>query len=255
MKSAFLRSLLYTVFCFTLFGIPFAAYTQTQTQTLTPLDSNSAAPPKPWEVVRFDADIPATIYSVREWDGLTAIEAQANESMALLVHPVSVDLSKTPVLCWAWRVDAALETANMAEKSGDDYAARVYVSLDLPSSAMSLGTRLALSLARGAHGDKVPDAALNYVWDNTHPIDTQMPNAYTEQNRMIVLQSGNEQAGKWVFEQRNILADAQAQFDTADITVTSVAVASDTDNTKESARAGFAHVHFVGVNLPCQFPK
>ncbi|MBC7204745.1 MAG: DUF3047 domain-containing protein [Pusillimonas sp.] len=226
-----------------------------QTVTLTSPEKAGVAPPEPWEVVRFDTDIPATIYSVREWDGLIAIEAQANESMALLVHPVSVDLSETPVLCWAWRVDAALKTANMAEKSGDDYAARVYVSLDLPSSAMSLGTRLALSLARGAHGNKVPDAALNYVWDNTHPIGTEMPNAYTDQNRMIVLQSGNKRAGKWVFEQRNILADAQAHFDTKDITVTSVAVASDTDNTQETARAGFAQVHFVGANTPCQSPQ
>jgi hypothetical protein len=226
-----------------------------QTVTVGSFEEVGSTPPEPWHLIRFDTDIPATTYTIRDWGGFTAIEAQANGSMALLVHPVSVDLSKTPVLCWAWRVDSALKTANMAEKSGDDYAARVYVSLDLPSSAMSLGTRLALSLARGAHGDKVPDAALNYVWDNTHPIGTQMPNAYTEQNRMIVLQSGNERAGQWVFEKRNILADAQAHFDTADIVVTSVAVASDTDNTKETARAGFADIHFVNAYTPCRFPS
>lgn len=225
-----------------------------QTVAVGNLENAGPTPPEPWHLVRFDTDIPATTYQIRDWDGFTAIEAQANGSMALLVHPISINLAQTPVLCWAWRVDAALQTANMAEKSGDDYAARVYVSLDLPSSALSLGTRIGLSLARSTHGDKVPDAALNYVWDNTHPVGTQMPNAYTSQNRMIVLRSGNEHAKQWVFEKRNILADAQAHFDTTDITVTSVAVASDTDNTKETARAGFANIHFVSADTPCRFP-
>lgn len=33
-----------------------------------------------------------------------------------------------------------------------------------------------------------------------------------------------------------------------------LAVASDTDNTKEQARAGFADLHFVGADVSCSFP-
>jgi hypothetical protein len=32
-----------------------------------------------------------------------------------------------------------------------------------------------------------------------------------------------------------------------------LAVASDTDNTGETARAGFADLHFVGAEEPCEF--
>lgn len=83
----------------------------------------------------------------------------------------------------------------MSTRQGDDYAARVYLAFSLPAEAMSFATRAKLRLARGIYGDHVPDAALNYVWDNRYPIGTQRSNAYTEHARMIVLRSGPRYAG------------------------------------------------------------
>ncbi|MGK2870814.1 MAG: DUF3047 domain-containing protein, partial [Alphaproteobacteria bacterium] len=97
----------------------------------------SSTPPDPWRVVRFDQDIPATQYRVREWDGVNAIEATADRSMALLARPVTVDLAATPMLCWRWRVDAPLSSADMTTKAGDDYAARIYLAFKLASSDLS----------------------------------------------------------------------------------------------------------------------
>lgn len=213
------------------------------------------SPPEPWHLVQLDADIPITHYRIIRWDEVTAIEATANTSMALLARPLDVDLAKTPVLCWRWRVDAPLKTADMAQKSGDDYAARVYVAFDLPDDALSWGTRLKLGLARRLFGDQVPDAALNYVWDNRYPVGTERPNAYTERAQMRVLQSGAKLAGQWVLERRNVLADAEHAFGKREFTATLLAVASDTDNTGEQARAGFADLHFVGAHASCDFPQ
>ncbi|TFH12779.1 MAG: hypothetical protein E4H07_00670 [Nitrosomonadales bacterium] len=48
----------------------------------------STTPPSPWRVIRFDKNIPPTLYQAVTWDGVTAIEAKANVSMALLCwHP------------------------------------------------------------------------------------------------------------------------------------------------------------------------
>ena len=79
--------------------------------------------------------------------------------MALMARPLAVDLKQTPVLCWRWRVDDVLQKADMTKKSGDDYAARVYVALKLPPQALGLGLRAKLALARSIYGDHVPDAA------------------------------------------------------------------------------------------------
>lgn len=207
--------------------------------------------PAPWRLLQLDKHIPQTQYRIRLWDGVPAIEATADASMTLLARPVEVDLSRTPILCWRWRIDAPLVHADMAKKSGDDYAARVYVAFKLPPAMIDFFTRAKLSLARAIYGDAVPDAALNYVWDNRYPIETRRPNAYTDRTRMIVVESGAAKAGEWVAERRDLLSDFRLGFATDQGEVTLLAVASDTDNTAEKARAGFADIHFVARDQPC----
>jgi hypothetical protein len=210
-------------------------------------------PPAPWQLLRFDAKVAATQFSLRDWDGVIAIEAVANASMALLARPVTVDLQQTPVLCWRWRVDAPLVTANMANKAGDDYAARVYLGFSLPAAELSFTTRAKLALARSWYGEQVPDAALNYVWDNRYPIGTLQANTYTERAQMWVLRTGAADAGHWVNERRDILADGQRAFASSALQVRLLAVTADTDNTGEQAHAGFAELHFVARDAPCKF--
>lgn len=212
------------------------------------------SPPAPWQVVQFETDIPKTHYRISRWENVMAIEATAQASMVLMARPLNVDLIKTPVLCWRWRVDAPLRSADMAHKSGDDYAARVYVAFDLPDSAMSWTLRLKLKIARQLFGNQVPDAAINYVWDNRYPVGTVNPNAYTERTQMRVLQSGAKNAGQWIIERRNVQVDFEQAFGQQEFKASLLAVASDTDNTGEQAHAGFADLHFVNTNAPCHFP-
>lgn len=165
------------------------------------------------------------------------IDSQA--SMSLWARPVSVDLAQTPILCWRWRVSHALKSADMATKAGDDYAARVYVAFSLPRESLDWGTRTKLALARKIYGDTVPDAALNYVWDNRNAEGHSAPNAYTAQTRMVVQRSGAAQAGRWVHECRDLRADA-AKWLPPGAKPVMLAVAADTDNTGEQVSAEFA---------------
>jgi hypothetical protein len=210
-------------------------------------------PPAPWQELRFDDDIPPTRYRVTPWDGAAAVEAVADASMSLLARPLAIDLARTPVLCWRWRIDGVVASADMATRAGDDYAARVYVAFALPPESLDAATRGGLALAQMLYGREVPDGALNYVWDNRHPIGTQQANSYTDQARMIVLRSGNAEAGTWVEERRDVLRDATAAFGTDRAQATLLALGTDTDNTGERARAGFADLHFVARDAACAF--
>lgn len=207
--------------------------------------------PPPWQVERLNEDVPPTRYRLRQWDGIQAVEAHAVGSMALLARPVDVDLGRTPILCWRWRVDAPLKNADMTRKAGDDYAARVYLSFEVPPDTLGLGTRMALALARSLRGNAVPDAAINYIWDNRHPVGTWQPNAYTERARMLVLRSGAADAGRWVEERRDVGADFRKAFGHAPAKLTGLAIAADTDNTGEEAHAGFADFRFIGKEESC----
>ncbi len=214
----------------------------------------TGTPPEPWRLIQFDTAIAPTRYQTRVWEGVSAVEAHAQGSMALLARPVEVDLKVTPMLCWRWRVEDVVKSADMNTKAGDDYAARVYVAFKLPSDQIDFGLRFKLAFARSIYGDHVPDAALNYVWDNKQPVGHRQFNAYTDRTQMIVQRSGSAQVGTWVNERVDILSDVVRAFGSPLANINLLAVASDTDNTKEDVRAGFADLHFVGRDQPCVFP-
>ncbi len=218
-------------------------------------DPSVPAATAPWQLVRLEKHVPPTEFRSLWWDGIAAIEARADASMALLGRPVAVDLEWHPVLCWRWRIDGVVRTADMTRRSGDDYAARVYLAFDLPPGSLGLADRTALALARTIYGSRVPEAAINYVWDNRHSIGTVKPNAYTDRARMVVQRSGNGEAGGWVEERVNVRTDLAKTFGVERAALKFIAVAADSDNTGERVRAGFADLHFVAANQPCQFGR
>lgn len=236
--------------CASLLALASAA-TAAETVWVGRFDAADGAIPAPWRIKRIDERIAPTRYRLREWDGVAAVEAHAVKSMALLARPLEVDLARTPVLCWRWRVDAPVAAADMTRKSGDDYAARVYLTFDVPPERLGLAERAGLGLARSLHGEPVPDAAVNYVWDNRQPVGTLRENAYTGRARMLVLRSGPSQAGAWVAERRDAAADFRRAFGHPPGRLTGLAIASDTDDTGEEARAGFADFVFVGAATAC----
>ena len=213
----------------------------------------SGSVPAPWRTVRLNKAIPPTRYRLVEFRGSGAVEASAVKSMALLARPIRVDLADTPMLCWRWSVDAPVAKADMARKSGDDYAARVYVAFDMPNSALSRGTRFKLNIARRLFGASVPDAAITYVWDNRHAVGTRQASAYTDRAQLIVAETGSAGAGRWVSERTDVAADFARAFENAPGTPVQLAIASDADNTKGQARAHFADIHFVGRGRACRF--
>jgi len=239
-----------SVACLSLFAASFAAQAN-EPVWLGRFRVPSADVPAPWKIVQLDKKVASTRYRITRWDDVLGIEAVAESSMTLLARPVEIDLDRTPVLCWRWRVDAPLAKADMATKAGDDYAARVYVSFALPPAEIGWVLRGKLALARSIYGYAVPDAALNYVWDNRYPVGTRKPNAYTDRTRMIVAESGAANAGKWVVARQDVQQDVITEFGSEQARMVQLSVASDTDNTGESARAGFADFHFVERNTAC----
>ena len=207
--------------------------------------------PPPWRVVRLGRTVNPTVYEGTTIEGVHAIEARADKAMALLARPVDVDLATTPILCWRWRIDAPVARADMRRRRGDDYAARVYVAFDMPESTLGAATRMRLRLARLLFGADVPDAALNYVWDNRNPVGTRRRSAYTDRVEMIVVESGSARARRWISERTDVAADFARAFANRPGSPNQIAIASDTDNTRSIARAAFADLHFVDRNAHC----
>ena len=172
----------------------------------------------------------------------TVVEAVAEASASGLVRKLDVDTKAWPALAWSWKVERPVAKGDVTRKSGDDYAARVYVTFRVPPERLSPFERMTRAAARAMFGDDVPDAGLAYIWDARAPAGTIVPNPHTDRVRMIVVESGSERAGRWLDYERDIAADFRAAFGEDPPPVTGVAIMTDTDNTGESLRAWYGDI-------------
>jgi hypothetical protein len=175
-------------------------------------------------------------------DGATVLRVRSDHAAGSAAHALHADPARRGTLAWRWKIDRVVHGADLARKSGDDFAARVYVFFDVPVEELSLGERLTLKLARLLHGEDLPTAGICYVWDNRHPVGTLAPNPYAARIRTMVLQSGPAQAGRWTAERRDLEADFRTAFGSARATVprvTGIAAGNDTDQTGEAVTAWF----------------
>lgn len=198
---------------------------------LAPLVGPTTVPPAPWRFAGLPQQtLPATRYSVVEFEGARVLRVEAGRSYGNLVHP----LPGTPagLLSWRWRVERPITRADLRRKDGDDAALKVCAMFDLPKDQVPLAERALLQLAEARSGQALPTATLCYVWDRTLPRGTVLANAYTRRVRFIVLGGGAPQ--RWQAERRDLAADFLRAFGDEARRVpalTAIAVGADSDNT------------------------
>jgi hypothetical protein len=220
-------------------------------QVATQITAFSSLPPgdlaAPWRLITLSRIKPPQVALVPD-AGTTVLWVRSPAASGSVAHALDVS-PRGLALAWRWKIDRVVETADMTRKSGDDYAARVYVFFDVPASQLPFATWLKLKAYRIIYGKDLPTAALCYVWDNRHPVGTTQWNAYTERVRMIVLRSGNGESGAWREERRDIEADFRAAFpaDGDPPRVSGVAAGNDTDQTGETVTAWFGDLRLEAL--------
>ncbi len=199
--------------------------------------------PSVWRVMKLPGTA-ATRFRMANIDGDTVVQLDAANAAATLYRPVRIDPAKTPVLRWRWRIRNLIDGADLHAKQGDDLPARLYVMFDYPLNKLSLIERGKIMLARTVAGDLVPAAALCYVWDGKLPAGTRLWNAYSDRVRVIVVESGARRLGRWVVEERNVVADFRTAFGENPPPISGIAIAADTDQTGETTRSWFGDIGF-----------
>ena len=219
---------------------------------ITPFSAGSpgSAFSAPWRIVTLPKPKPATQYTLVADEGTTVLRAEANASMASLVHPLKLDPKDYPFLSWRWRISNLLNKADIRTKAGDDFPARVYVLFDYDVGKLSLFQRIKIFLARKIFGREVPAAALCYVWDGKTPVGTSVWSPYTDRVRVIVVESGSANVNRWREAERDVVADFRAAFGEEPPAISGVAVASDTDNTGESVTAMYGDIRLSAQPHP-----
>ncbi|MBL7050519.1 MAG: DUF3047 domain-containing protein [Nitrospira sp.] len=196
-----------------------------------------------WEPLHFDKIDEHSLYSILKEEG-SYLKAESNASASGIVHKRDFNVYDHPKVRWRWKVSNVYEKGNALKKSGDDYPVRIYIMFKYDPETASFGKKIKYGLAKKLYGKYPPDSSLNYIWANRRHEERIIPNSYTSQAMMILLQYGGENTGKWFEQEVDVLEDYRKAFGEEPPAVASLAVMNDSDNTKESA---VSYVDYIEV--------
>jgi hypothetical protein len=198
-----------------------------------------------WRALEFPKIPRHTAYAVVDIDGSAAWRAFADCSASAMYLPATqIDLRRTPRLQWRWRVDTPLQERDPRAKSGDDFAARVYVMFRFDRDHASLWERAQHALGAAIYGDIVPGNAINYVWSRREAAGTTWENPFAGASKMESL--GASALRQWSTETVDVAADYQRFFGHAPPALLAVAVMTDGDNSCQQAVAYYTGFRFLG---------
>ncbi len=175
-------------------------------------------------------------------DGTPIIIATSNNAISTVTTRLRGDANIFQFLEWEWKIESVLEKGDLTKKDGDDYAARVYVTFDYDPSNLGFRERMKYRLYRTFTSFEIPLRSLNYIWANKADVGTIAESPFTNWVQYIVIQTGNDNAGEWMIEKRNILEDYRNAFGEEPPEISGITIMTDSDNTEESTRAYFGKI-------------
>ncbi|MFQ5659339.1 MAG: DUF3047 domain-containing protein [Gammaproteobacteria bacterium] len=167
-----------------------------------------------------------TTYRLVQSGNHTVLKAESRDSASSLIKKIRVDLERYPYLNWKWRIEKRLATGNETKKTGDDYAARIYVVID--GGMMAWRTR-----------------AVNYVWANRASKGEVWANAFAGKDSMIMaLRSSESKTATWYTEKRDVYKDIRRLFGKEVRFVDAIAIMTDTDNSHGQVESCYGDIYF-----------
>ncbi len=223
-----------------------AGTTGAMAQSLPPLTDGDHFGPG-WRVVTLPRQSkPATRFIPERIDGRAAVQLLAEGSYGNLVLNLP-GIQAPERLRWSWRLQQPNPGTDLRVKSGDDVAAKVCLSFDLPLSQIGFGERQLLRMARAATGEPLPAATLCWAWGGREAVGSVVENPYSRRLRTVVLRNGDSPLMQWLAEDRDIAADFKRAFgDETDTVPTLVAagIGADADDTGGRSVADIADLRF-----------
>lgn len=196
---------------------------------------------QPWIINR--AKSPTTYELVRDpATGRVVLRALAERSASGLKQRLDVVAAERPLVAWHWRVVDLIAAADNQDRYSEDAPARLMLFFDGDKATLPPREQMLLETAHLLTGQEPPYATLMYVWENRFAAGTVLPNAFTQQVKMIVIGTGRDRIGTWKAFERNYVDDYRRVFGTEPGRLIGVGIMTDTDNTGESVEAFYGDI-------------
>lgn len=184
----------------------------------------------------------AVYIKAQKEDGTPVIKATSESAISTVTSQIEADPEVFRFLEWEWKVDGVMEKGDLTQKDGDDFPARIYVTFDYDASDLRFGERLKYRLYKTFTSFEIPLRSLNYVWANKAEPETVAESPFTNWVQYVVVRSGEDEAGEWLVERRDILEDYRKAFGEEPRKITGITIMTDSDNTEESTLAWFGKI-------------
>jgi hypothetical protein len=172
-----------------------------------------------WEPKSFKG---TTEYRLVKDEGRIVVKVLSHASASGLIRKIRFQPMKHRYLRWSWKIAYTVEGGDEKSKSGDDYAARVYVVFP------------------GRYFWQTK--AINYIWANKLAKGSFVPSMYAAGSKMLAVESGSGKTGQWLTEERDLFADYRLLFGTDPPEAEAIAIMTDTDNTGGIAEAWYGDI-------------
>jgi len=138
---------------------------------------------------------------------------------------LSFDIRKYPYLTWRWKATRLPKGGDIRKHETDDQAGQIYVLF--PRFPAMINTR-----------------SMGYIWDTAAPAGTSGTSTAYSKMKYVVLQSGPDKLGQWIWETRNVYEDYKKCFQEDPPTVGGVLLYINTQHTQSSAEIYFGEIFF-----------
>lgn len=184
----------------------------------------------------------ATRYTWSHKDGRAALAAVSEASASMYRQHVPLAPAALGDVSFSWWVQDLVAGGSVADAAREDAPARVIFAFGGDHARLSMRTRALFELAEALTGEKPPYATLMYVWDAQAPVGSVIVNPRSDRIRKIVVDSGSAELRRWRQHRRNLVADFRLAFGEDPGALTSIAVMTDSDNTRSRATSWYGPV-------------
>lgn len=202
-----------------------------------------------WEPVLLPGKLRTAFQSIKH-QGRPSLQAESRASASMLRQRVQIAPEQLGRLRFDWQVANLIEGADMRERDSEDSPVRLVLAFDGDRRQFSPRNAMLNELTRAITGEEMPYAVLMYVWSNDQPVGTVITNPRTDRIRKIVVESGAARLQQWLRYERQIAEDFERAFGEPPQALQSVAIMTDTDNTRGQTKAWYGPIVLEPAGRP-----
>jgi hypothetical protein len=180
-----------------------------------------------------------TRFQYERADGREAIVATAQSAASMLRRSLRVEPADLGGVRFSWKVPELIAQADLARRDRADSPVRVILAFEGDRSRLSDRERATGELVRTLTGEEMPYATLMYVWCNERAPGSVIRSSRSDRIRKLVVESGEGNLNRWMDYERDIRADYRLAFGEEPGALVGIAIMTDSDNTRSTARAWY----------------